>query len=241
MVATRRLDLPHTAAIAAVAVGTLSLLYAVFYLIVAPPAQRGSDVDALYRSYLADPAGLRLAALCLFGSGLLTTLVYAALHRLPGDLDVGWRRWALILGVVSGVATSAHGLADLIDGDKLAHLYASGDAATRAAVSVAHATTSAVDPRGLATFGLVGLVVFTFSWHLRTDTPKLALLGLVFGVDLVLLFLSSAVGIPILILITGGLASVVLGPVWWFGVAVRLRRAPAAADEITQPLPPGAP
>ncbi len=43
----------------------------------------------------------------------------------------------------------------------------------------------------------------------------LGLLGMVLGVDMVVLFVATAVGISALVLVTGGLASVVLGPTWW--------------------------
>jgi hypothetical protein len=39
-----------------------------------------------------------------------------------------------------------------------------------------------------------------------------------------LLFLATAIGIGSLVLLTGGLASVVLGPIWWIGVARLLWR-----------------
>src|SRR5690349_11469144 len=102
--------LTRLAAAAAVGVGALSLVYAVCYLFVAPSAQRGADVDAYFTSYLANPTGLRVASFCLFVSGVLTTLVYAALHGTDGRLPRTWRTWALALGTAAGVATSAHGL-----------------------------------------------------------------------------------------------------------------------------------
>ena len=142
--------LARGAGLAAAAVAVLSLVYAVFYLFVAPSAQRAGDVDAFFRSYLAHPTGLRVASLCLFVSGLLTTVVYAALHATPGTVAASPRTWLLALGAVSGVATSAHGLADLLDLDKLAHTY-----------------------------------------------------GIVLGVDMVLLFVSSALAATVPILITG--------------------------------------
>jgi hypothetical protein len=113
--------------------------------------------------------------------------------------------------------------------DTLARAYLAGDAATRAAATVAHALPAAVDPRGLATFGLVGLVVLAFSWHLRDRNRILGVLGLVLGVDMVLLFASSAFAGTVPIFITGGLASVVLGPAWWVGVAVYLSRVRVTA------------
>jgi hypothetical protein len=221
--------LTRLAAGAAIVVGALSLVYAVFYLFVAPSAQRGADAGAYFTSYVSDPTGLRVASACLFVSGLLTTLVYAALHGVPGRLPRDWRTWALAVGSVAGIATSAHGLGDLYAVDKLAHTYATGDAATKAAVVVAHSLPAQVDPRGLATFGVVGLVVFAFSWHLRDRNRILGVLGMVLGVDMVLLFAASAFASTVPILVTGGLASVVLGPAWWVGVGVDLWRGPVRA------------
>jgi len=223
------------AAVASAVVGALSIVYAVSYLVVTPAVQRGTDVGAAYTSYLAHPTGARLAALCLCVSGLLTTLVFAGLYAQPGRLAERWRTWALVVGVVSGVATSAHGLADLVNTDKLAHAYADGDAATRAAVIVARSAPSPVDPRGLATFGLVGLVVFAFAWHLRPGSPRLAILGQVLGVDMVLLFLASAFTLAVPTLVTGALAAVLLGPAWWFWLSVRVARAAPVA--LSAPAP----
>lgn len=53
----------------------------------------------------------------------------------------------------------------------------------------------------------------------RGDRPRLGLLGIVLGIDMVLLFVATAAGIGPLVLPTGGLASVVLGPMWWVSVA----------------------
>jgi hypothetical protein len=138
--------------------------------------------------------------------------------------------WAAIVGVVGGLATAAHGLASLLGVDELAGDYASGDAATRAAVAVAHATPSQVDPRGLATFLAAGVVALVLGLAIRPDKPRLGLLGIVLGCDMVVLFVATAVGIGPLVLLTGGLASVVLGPIWWVSVARLLwRDGPQAA------------
>ena len=221
------------AAAGAVLVGGLSILYAIAYLGITPSAQRGSDVDAFYRSYLADPAGARAASICLLLSGLLVGLPLVALGRRMSMHAPALASWATILGVAAGFATAAHGLTSLLGVDKLAEHYATGDAATRAAVTVAGATPSQVDPRGLATFCAAGLAVLAFGWALRTSAPRLGTLGIVLGVDMVVLFVATAVGIWPLVLLTGGLASVVLGPLWWFSVA-RLLRARAAAPAAAQ-------
>ena len=226
------------AAASALAVAGLSLLYAIAYLGITPSAQRGSDVDDFYRSYLAHPAGGRIASTCLFLSGLLVGLPVVALARRLAVRAGSIVTWASILGVVAGFATAAHGLTNLLAVDKLAHKYESGDAATRAAITVAGYTPSEVDPRGLATFCAAGLAALALGLALRAVKPTIGTLGVVLGVDMVLLFVATAAGIGPLILLTGGLASVILGPWWWVSVARELRAPAVGTVPIADPAAP---
>jgi hypothetical protein len=212
----------RVAAVAAGGVAGLSLLYALAYLVITPAAQRADDVDEFYRSYLDNPTGSRLAALCLLVSGLLVGPAVVALTRRYQAAAPTALSWARILGVVAGFGTAAHGLVTLLGVNELADKYRSGDAATRAAVAVAHASPSEVDPRGLATFCAAGLAVLVVGLAIRGREPRLGLLGVVLGIDMVVLFLATAAGVRPLVLLTGGLASVVLGPMWWVSVARRL-------------------
>src|SRR5439155_795196 len=77
---------------------------------------------------------------------------------------------------------------------------------------------SPTDPRGFATFALAGvwLIVAGRALAARTDLRRLyAQLAITAGIDLVLLFIATVVGSTPLILVFGGLASVVLGPIFW--------------------------
>jgi hypothetical protein len=47
------------------------------------------------------------------------------------------------------------------------------------------------------------------------------------GIDMVVLLLATATGVGPLVLLTGGLASVILGPLWWVSVGRLLWREPA--------------
>lgn len=214
-------------AVCAVLVALLSVIYAVAYLVVAPSAQRGSDVGALMRSYHAHPAGMRLASLCLAASGITSGLAVAALC---GWLSRGRARpalaWAQAAGVAGGLLTAAHGLGDLVSLNAQSARYVHGAAAVRSAVEAQHALPSAVDPRGLVTFGLTGLVVGALALSVRGRRPRLGALGLILGADLLVLFAATAFGVHGLVLASGGLASLVLGPAWWVGVAGLLRASP---------------
>jgi len=223
-------------AISAYAVAALSVLYAVAYLGITPADQRGADADAFFRSYLAHPAGLRLASVCLLVSGPLVGVAVVALAARLRPRGSPPLTWAAVAGVAVGFATSAHGLGDLIGTDTLAHRYASGSSATRAAVVVAHQVPSPVDPRGLMTFGAAGLVVAVLALAARARSARLGVLGLVLGADMVALFVASAAGVNAAVLVTGGLASVVLGPAWWLGVARLLTIRPDEPDPVV-PVP----
>ncbi|MDP9073712.1 MAG: hypothetical protein M3N98_05950 [Actinomycetota bacterium] len=224
-------------AVSAVAVAGLSLLYAVSYLGISPADQRSDNADKFFGSYLAQPSGFRIASVCLLLSGLASGLAVVAL---AGRLSVTGGRsmqWVSATGVVVGFATAAHGLSQMLEVDKLAHRYATGDAATRSAVAVAHLAPSAADPRGLATFCLAGLVALMLGWAVRPSHLQLGSLGVVLGVDMVALFVANAVGINALVLVTGGLASVILGPLWWVGVARVLWGPRTAPAPVADPSP----
>ena len=206
------------AGLSALAVAGLSLLYAVGYLFIAPAAQRKTDVDAFYRSYLAHPGGLRLASACLLLSGLIIGLPAVALRRRLLGGSGSAATWAAIAAVVAGFATAAHGLAALVGTDRLAQHFASADAATHAAIVLAHVQPSEVDPNGLATFALAGLAILVFGAALRPSRRGLGTLGIVLGVDMVALLVANSLGSTPAVLVTGGLASVILGPIWWISV-----------------------
>ena len=77
---------------------------------------------------------------------------------------------------------------------------------------------SPTDPRGFATFGLAGLWMLIAGLELRGRADlrrRYAQIAVVGGINLIVLFVATVIGNAPLILLTGGLASIVLGPVFW--------------------------
>jgi hypothetical protein len=111
-------------------------------------------------------------------------------------------RWLAPFGVGYTLLSAAHGVyAAILAGSGLA----AGD-------------LSPTDPRGFATFGLAGVWMLALGLTARaaaTLPSGLTILGIVGGVDLIVLFFATVAGSTTLILLTGGLASVVLGPAFW--------------------------
>ena len=110
--------------------------------------------------------------------------------------------WISALGVAYSLLSAAHG----------------AYAAIADAQGFADLDLSPTDPRGFATFGLAGVWLVIVGRELAGRTglrPRYALLATVAGIDLLLLFAATVLNISLLVLVTGGLASVVLGPAFW--------------------------
>lgn len=170
----------------AFAIAGLSLLYAAVYLGLVRPDPTNASASALANAFI----GI---------SGILATFaVIAVSDKVDGSVG----RWLLVVGVGWALLSAAHGTFSAIaDTQGLA----TGD-------------LSPTDPRGFATFGLAGLWSIVLGLAIRSGTKFPRALGnvaLLNGADLIVLFFATATGAGTLVLLTGGLASVILGPLQW--------------------------
>lgn len=87
------------------------------------------------------------------------------------------------------------------------------------------------DPNGYLGFGLIGLWVFLVSglaWRHAVLPKWLSGLGFAVGVAYWLVVIANIFALPLLTAIAAGLGGVILAPIWYGGLGVVLRRAPAA-------------
>jgi hypothetical protein len=182
----------------------------------------------------ADKAFLQrggLAAYVVAAFSILYAVVYLGLVRTdPSNATASTLAWALIAaGAISAsVATGAVGsfiggsvgtwIAAFGIGYSLLSATHGAYAAIADAQGFADLDLSPTDPRGFATFGLAGVWLIVVGRELtrRTDLrPRYAQLATVAGIDLLILFVATVLNSSAAILVTGGLASVVLGPIFW--------------------------
>jgi len=166
------------------------------------------------------------SALFLLLAGLAGVPVLVALYGRLRPTEPGMALCALVLGVGGAFGAATHGGYDLANA--LHPPGATGD------------LPNAVDPRGLATFGLTGLAVLAVAWLIRRGgrlPAGLGTLGYLLGVLLLALWLGRLIVLEAtspVIVVPALLAGFLVGPAWylWLG-RVLLAGAPAAGPDVT--------
>src|SRR5438046_2606952 len=176
-------------------IAAFSLVYAVVFL-------------GFVRNHPENIEASALAWALIAGAGLSATIATtSAAARIGGDA----RWWLTALGVGYGLLSAAHGTFDAIAIEQ----------------SVALPAISLTDPRGLATVGLAGLWALTLGLETVAGNgvlPRgLGWLAIVGGLDLIVLFFATVAAYEGLILVSGGLASVILVPAFWIWTGRLLR------------------
>jgi hypothetical protein len=111
-----------------------------------------------------------LSSFCLLANGLLASAVLVALYERLRATEPSFALWALLLGLAGGIGSAIHGGYDLA-------------AVLRAHGPVDPNLPSAMDPRGLLTFGATGVALWVNSWLiLRSNQLPRALGYLGYGV-----------------------------------------------------------
>ena len=176
-------------------IAAFSLIYAVVFL-------------GFVRGHPENLGALALSSALIAGAGLSATIaVVATAARVGGDA----RWWLTALGVAYGLLSATHGMFDAVATEQ----------------GLPTLALSPTDPRGLATFGLAGLWALTLGLEIRSGNgalpPNLGWLAIASGLDLIALFVATVAQAEGAILVTGGLASVILVPAFWIWTGRALR------------------
>jgi len=176
-------------------VAAFSLIYAAVFL-------------GFVRGHAENLGALALSSALIAGAGLSATIaVVATAARVGGDA----RWWLTAVGVGYGLLSATHGMFDAVATEQ----------------GLPTPALSPTDPRGLATFGLAGLWALTLGLEIRSGNgalpPNLGWLAIASGLDLIALFVATVAQAEGAILVTGGLASLILVPAFWIWTGRALR------------------
>ncbi len=158
-----------------------------------------------------------LSGLALLLGNLLATAVLCGLYMRVRVVEGGFAVWALLLGTVGVLGGAIHGGYDL----------ANALHPPTALAAVAD-LPSAVDPRGLLTFGVAGIGLLVFATLMRTSGsfPRgLTLLGYLLAALLIVLYLGRLIVLDASSLIILGpalLSGFIVSPLWnaWIGIVL---------------------
>lgn len=191
----------RSAGATAIVVGIGGLLYSIAFVIV---------------SRSAPDTGRFLSSLLLLIGGVLGIHVMAAVYRRLRDVDPGFALVGFMFGFAGALGSTVHGAFDLAN-----VLHPPAAAAD---------LPSAVDPRGILTFGLSGLAILVISRLMSRGggfPARLALLGYLSGLLLVLIYLGRLIVLdPASPLILGpaALEGFVVNPLWYVWLGMTLLR-----------------
>ncbi|MGZ6366194.1 MAG: hypothetical protein ACXWPS_09515 [Ktedonobacteraceae bacterium] len=154
-----------------------------------------------------------LIALFLMLGGVFSTAVLVAVYNRLKETDATFALWALFLSIAGAFGAIIHGGYDL------------ANAINPTAANLALANLpSAIDPRGLLTFGVAGLGVFVIAWLMGRggQFPRgLSYWGYLLAVLLVVLYLGRLIILdpknPI-VLVAALLSGFIVNPVWYVWV-----------------------
>ena len=200
------------AAACAIAVGAGGLAYAIAFVVILNRDSKGAEIAS---------------SLFLLVGGLLATAVLTAVYGRVRDADPGFALWGLVLGVAGSLGSAIHG------GFDLGRLVDDIDASLPD-------VPNPVDPRGLMTFAVTALAVFTFAWLIvRSDRlPRpLGYIGFAVGALFLVLYLGRLIIVdpksPVL-LGAAVLSGFVGNPAWfiWLGVALRQEPHPETDEAV---------
>ena len=161
-----------------------------------------------------------LSSLCLLLNGLLATAVMVAVYERLRTTDASFALFGLLLGLAGALGAALHGGYDLA---AVLHEHASVDPNL----------PSAMDPRGLLTFGATGLGLWVFAWLIVRSgqlPTGLGYLGYATAALQIILYLGRLIIFdarnPVIVfpaLLAGFLAT----PIWyvWLGVSLWRGRA----------------
>jgi hypothetical protein len=164
----------------------------------------------------------------LLAGGLLVTVVFVALYELLRPVDPGFALLMLVFGVAGGIGAMVHGGYDLAN-------------AIEAPEQDVTDLPSAIDPRGLLTFGVTALAIALAAFLARRGRllpPGLTRLGFASAALLVILYAGRLGGLeaddPALV-VPALLEGLLVNPAWYAWLGRELRRN----DTLEQAAPVG--
>ena len=211
---------------AAILVGVSYIVVGIAYFLQPPELQAGGIGNPFWTTLAQNPTAHVILQWALALGGILALAAIPAISMLVRSASEGWLRWAAALAYLGFAVVAISNFRAVALERSWAADYAAGDASTQAAIATLG--TAGLDPQGWLVFGGVGLWLLVVSLlALRGDTLPLILayLGIATTVAYWLVVAGLVLGVALLVAIGAGLGGIVLAPIWYIWMGVRVRAA----------------
>jgi hypothetical protein len=166
-----------------------------------------------------------LSALFLTVAGLLNTVALVAVYARLRETDASFALLALVLGITGALGSAIHGGFDLSN-------------ALHPPANANLDLPSQIDPRGMLTFGLVGLGLWVVAWLVvrgKRLPTGLGYLGYVTGALLIVVYAARLIVVDVtspVVLVPALLAGFLASPIWyvWLGLSLWRNVTPSAGS-----------
>ena len=212
----------------AIVIGILYLLIGVNYLFM-PEAQKEYLKPEFWPAFSAHPASGMIEYIAFAAIGILALGVVPIISGLAGGKVSGFFQWVVSLGMLGFAVHAVEEIRLLALTKRIADAYVAGDAATRSAIAALGLQN--LDPLHLFKFGLVGLwvlVVSILGFSKKTLPAVLCAIGIVGGVAFWVNLVGNVLQLVPIVTATA-ITAIVLGPIWYIWVGVRLLGGRAAS------------
>ena len=212
--------------ICSILLGVSYLVIGINYLLLPAEQKAGGALEKLLPSFAQNPTPLTIQYWVFALGALLALAVVLAVSENVRSVNEGWVRWTSNLATLGFAVVAIDNFRTLAFQSGRATAYLEGDAATKAAIEVSGPFS--LDPQGWLGFGAVGLWVLVVSLlALRAGTwPKLlAYVGIAVAVAYWFVAAGFVLNLETLIAVAAGLGGVILAPIWYIWIGLRLQRA----------------
>jgi|SRR6266545_5723336 len=208
--------------------GVSFIVAAVVYLLLPAEQQEACRCPEKFLiSTAQNPTLLIVSYLVLALGSLLGIAAVLAISESVRSANEGWVRWTSTLAIIGLAVQAVDQFRVLALNPARAAAYVQGDAVVKAALTVPGATAY-LDQQAWLRFGTVGVWVLVVSLlALRGSAwPKpLAYLGIALAIAYWLVVVAEVIQTQSLIAILAGVGGLILVPIWYIWLGLRLRKA----------------
>ena len=209
--------------------GVTIVVTAVLYLLLPAEQQDACGCPEKFLVSISQSSTLYMVEEGMFAlSSLFAIAAVLAISENVHILHKGWVLWTGTLAIIGQAVNTIEALHRMVFDPLKAAAYVKGGTAIKAALTVPGAVQGLFDPQGWLRFGVVGFWVLVVSLLALRDSvwPKLlAYVGIGGGIAYLLVVPGQALQIQWFIAIVAGIGGVVLIPIWYIWLGLRLRRA----------------